>query len=198
MHITSFHISTKKGDDQTLRFLIVQEIPYPDIGSECGEARWRNGGGLFRQYGRPAEGIGTNYICHLLAPGDVPEDYNRNHFAGFTPYAGYGKPALPPLPGTMKLRGRDLGEMTIKLESNPDWPDIKVCGNESPSRSERDAIKTLVVPHLQKYISEHAAELRAEAVAKITANMVQRIADARKRLDVLEKEADEAIALLHK
>ncbi len=34
MKTITLTISTKKGESQTLRFLVVQEIPYPDIGDK--------------------------------------------------------------------------------------------------------------------------------------------------------------------
>ena len=40
-------VSTKKGETQNLRFLIQQDIPYPDITGEGGRLAWRNCGGLF-------------------------------------------------------------------------------------------------------------------------------------------------------
>lgn len=181
-------VSTKKGETQNLRFLVVQEIPYPDITGECGSLKWRNFGGLFPQYGSKAEGIGANYHCYLLsdtAPEVIPSDYNRTIFAGYADY--HDKTKING--GTFKLRGRDLGEMSIKFSSNPTWPEIKVNGFDTPSKGEREAIQELICPPLLKFIQENRAELKAAAVASIKAQFDRKLDEARVTLIELAKQA---------
>jgi hypothetical protein len=183
--------STKKGETQNLRFLIQQDIPYPDIAGDCGRLAWRNAGGLFGQYGSPARGIGENYICSLLAdtaPDVVPDDYNRTILAGYADYHDQTKING----GTFKLRGRDLGEMTIKFEGNPDYQNIKVHGFDAPSTGERAAIAEFIVPALRQFITDNRAELKAEAVANIKARFSAELEDARIALKVLEDQAETA------
>lgn len=182
MNITEISINTKKGETQKLRFLVVQEIPFPDIEGACGSIRWRNFGGLFPQYGSKATGLGSKFYCYLLAPGDVPEDYSRRHFAG---YEGN--------PGTMTFRGKDLGEMTIHFDNNPTWQDIKVRGFDRATGSEREAITELVIPQLKAFIDANKAALREEAIAKCKANFTGRISELRKQIGVLETEAANAV-----
>jgi hypothetical protein len=188
MKTTTMIVSTKKGESQILRFLIVQETPYPDIE----RFQWRNFGGIFPQYQRPAEGIGSKYYCYLLAdnaPKVVPDDYNRTIFAGYADYRDKTKVNG----GTFKLRGRDLGEMSIRFDANPDYPEIKVNGFERPSNGERSAIVELIVPALRQFIAVNRAELKAQAVAKIKARFDSVIRDAKEQLNNLEKQAAEAV-----
>ncbi len=184
--------STKKGETQNLRFLVVQEIPYPDISGECGSLKWRNFGGIFSQYGRKAEGIGASYFCHLLAdtaPEVIPPDYNRTVFAGYVDY----KDQIKINGGTFKLRGKDLGEMSIHFSHNPTWPEIKINGFNAPSKSERESIQELICPALIKFIEQNRASLKAEAVAKIKAQFQDKLKEARETLTELENQAATAI-----
>ncbi len=184
-------VSTKKGETQNLRFLVIQEIPYPDISGECGSLRWRNFGGIFSQYGRKADGIGATYFCNLLsdtAPEVIPPDYNRTIFAGYADYHDRTKING----GTFKLRGRDLGEMSIHF-GNLTWPDIKVNGFDNPSKAERETIQELICPALVQFIEQNRASLKAEAVAKIKARFESELQEARKTLTELENQTTTAI-----
>jgi hypothetical protein len=185
-------VSTKKGEYQALRFLVVQEIPYPDIASDGGRISWRNFGGLFDQYGRKADGIGSNYYCYLLAdtaPDIVPDDYNRTLFAGYTDYHDQTKVNG----GTFKFRGKDLGEMSIHFGNNPDYPDIKLNGFNAPTSSERDAIRALICPELRQFITENRVDLKAEAVDKIKNRFAAELRETRESLNALEAQAAKAV-----
>jgi len=190
MKTTQFNISTKKGETQTLRFVVTQEIPFPDIEGNGSGLRWRNFGGLFKNYNGEVKGIGSNYICHLLAPGDVPEDYNRTHFAGYADYHDKTKVNG----GTMTVRGRDLGEMTIHFEDREHWNSetIKVNGYNSPSNGERQVIAQLVLPPLREFIAANKAALREEAIAKIKARFAEQIKATRSHVDALEAQIETA------
>lgn len=183
MKTTTINISTKKNEIQITHWLVVQECPYPDITAACGGLKWRNADGLFSSYGRPAFGIGKNYVCHLLTPDAAPtEDYDRTIFAGYE-----GRP------GTFKLRGADLGEVRIGFGDNPDYPDIKVRGFDYPTRAERDLISSQIVPHLRTFIAANAASLKSEAIARVAKQFARKLAEAREELVLLEKDAAKAI-----
>ena len=201
MKTHTINITTKKGEIQLSRWIITQSHPHPDTHGFSGNIDWRNGGGLFPEYGRPAQGIGHTYRCNLTIPQDeIPDNYNREQFAGFVPYVGYGKPTPPPNPGTLTIRGRDLGEMTIEIKEGHGWPEgyaeISVRGNERPTPQEREIIKREIVPHLIDYIKRNAAELHSEAIKRLTANLAEQVSRVRASADKLEKEAAAAIARL--
>lgn len=180
MKETSINVSTKKDEVQLLRFGIFQENPYPDIEGHSGAFRWRNHGGLFREFGNAAKGLAAKYGCYLLAPGvEVPTTgFGAKYLAGLD---GNG--------GTLKVRGKDLGEMDIHFEGNDGWPTIRVRGTEAPSDGERDVIMRQVVPLLREFIEANKAELRDEAIARVKAKFAERIAEMRKQVDKLEIEA---------
>lgn len=175
----------KKGECVRLRFLIKQSHPHPDIHSGPGRLAWRNGEGLFSSYNQPAQGIGAKYYCYLLAEGvEPPTDFNRAHFAG---YDGN--------PGSFALRGKDIGELSIQLESRTtpyaqDWATIKVRGFDNPTPSEREFIEAQIVPFLREHIKANRAALREQAHAEIVANMRAKVARAREELATLEEQID--------
>jgi len=185
---TTFEISTKKGETQTLHFLVYHEVTYPDITTECGGFKWRNGGGLFPQYNCKFE-FPAAYRCHLLKPDAVVTgdySYNRHDLAGFE-----GNP------GAMTLRGQSLGEMSIDIGANPQWPGIRVNVFNTPSPKERETITALVVPKLLQFIAANKTALRAAAIAQIKARFESQIAEAHKAIDKLRAEADEVLAKLN-
>ncbi len=194
MKLTSFNISTKKGESQTVRFLVSQEHPWPDYSSNGSSIDWRNTGGLFSAYQQPATGLGSRYYCYLTTPGiEIPEGWNRTHLAGFSHRPGpYGTPEVVN-PGSITLRGKDLGEMTVYFGDNPEWPDIKVRGHDAPSSSERDFIKAQIVPALLEFIAANREELKAEAVAAVKASFAKKLGEARAELDAMEKKAETAV-----
>jgi len=194
MKMTTFQISTKKGESQTVRFLVSQEHPWPDFHSTGSSIQWRNTGGLFPAYQQPAVGLGSRYYCYLTVPGiEIPEGWNRTHLAGFTHRPGpYGSPYVTN-PGTITLRGKDLGEMTVYFGNNPEWPDIKVRGHDAPSSSERDFIKAQIVPALRDFITANKDELKQEAIAAVKAAFAKSIKAARSELDAMEKQVETAV-----
>lgn len=194
MKTTTFNVSTKKGESQAVRFLISQEHPWPDYHSTGSKIEWRNTGCVFESYQHPAEGIGSRYYCYLTMPDvEIPEGWNRTHLAGFSHRPGpYGTPEVVN-PGTITLRGKDLGEMTVYFGSNPEWPDIKVRGHDAPSSSERDFIKAQIVPHLLEFIAANRDELKQEAVAAIKAAFAKCLQSARADLDAMETKAETAV-----
>lgn len=172
-------VHPKKGESIALRFLVVQGHPWPDLCSTCGQLAWRNYGGLFGQYNHPAEGIGATYHCYLLAENvEVPANFNRSHFAG---YEGNR--------GSLTLRGRDLGELTVKLDK---WGDsLKVRGFESPTPTECDFIRAQIVPALKTFVAEHRGALLEQAREKIVRQMHSEISEARERLNELEEQIND-------
>lgn len=194
MKTTSFSISTKKGESQTVRFLVSQEHPWPDFNSNGSSIDWRNTGGLFPAYQQPATGIGSQYYCYLTIPGiEIPEGWNRTHLAGFSHRPGsYGTPEVTN-PGTITYRGKDLGEMMVYFGSNPNWPDIKVRGHDAPSSSERDFVKSAIVPALREFIASNKADLKAEAVAAVKGAFAKKLGEARAQIDAMEKKVETAV-----
>lgn len=197
MHTTEFTITTKKGESQKTRWLIVQEIPFPDIEGSCGTLKWRNAGELFPQYGNPARGIGSRFNCYLVVPEiEIPEDYNRNHFAGYVPYSIDRNATPKPNPGTILFRGKDLGEISVYFGDNPDWPDIKSEQCNRVQGAARDMLLEQVVPPLREYIKRNADKLKSEAVEKLRKRMSDEIGKASKALAELSIEAAKAIKAL--
>jgi hypothetical protein len=191
MKIVTMTVSTKQNEVQILRWLVVQETPHPDISSNGGSRlQWRNDGGLFGHYGQPAEGIGERYDCYLLASdvADVPENYNRTHFAGYVAYSG----DKTPKPGAMIVRGKSLGEMTIHFGANTQYQEIKVHGFDSPTHGEREVIRNLVVPKLVYFIQANKGELKDYAVKQIKERMQRVIAEVRTTVDSMESEISQA------
>lgn len=198
-HIAEITVSTKKGHEQKTRWLVSQSRPYPDM--ERGQ--WRNAGGLIPKYGNTgAPTIGTEYSCFLLRSDYDPEKAtgNRNDFAGFSPglvYQDGVRVMLPEHPGSIELRGKSLGEMSVTFGNNPDWPDIQVRGyGNSPTPSEREWIKAAIIPALRQFIDNNAESLKAEAVEKLKNDVESRLASYRADIDRMEKQMSEAIALL--
>lgn len=190
LHTISFNVSAKKGDNQPTRWLVVQNHPHPRINANCGALRWENDEGqLWSSYQRPATGLADNFTCYLLAdtcPDPVPEDYNRSQFAGFVPYASYGKPALPPNGGVIQFRGASLGECIVRFER--EWTRISVRdGSQSPSKSESDFFNDQIIPHLKAFIAANRESLKAEAVTRVKARLAGEVAEKRKELNNLEK-----------
>jgi hypothetical protein len=190
MHIHEFAISTKKGDVQPTRWLILQDIPYPNITCDGGGLKWRNFDGLFSQYQSPARGLADVYTCNLLVPGiEIPEDYNRTHFAGFTPYSNDGTTKAAN-PGSILFRGQDLGEMRISIE--PQYAEIRANDGVRPPAGAVEMINAQIVPRLRNYIEQNRGNLKAEAIAKVKAKFAAELAEARAQLDKLQEQAKTA------
>ena len=186
-HITEIEVATKKGHAQKTRWIVVQDRPYPCIRADAGRLNWSNAEGLIGKYGSQPEGLGSRYTCHLLTPeGEIPEEYNRTHFAGYSHRPGpYGTPDVVN-PGTVVLRGHDLGEMSVKFGSNHDHPDISVRGyGGSPTPSERDWIKAEIVPALRRFIADNAETLRRDALAAVEKRLAAELEEKRQELAAL-------------
>lgn len=192
MKIINIQFSTKKGETQTARFGIEQEIPFPSIGGHSYSLKWENFGGLFREYGRDPEGIGRIFKCYLLVPDvEIPEDYNRTVFAGFVEYP---KDKNTPKPGTIKIRGNDLGETTVSINLDSNYSTVSVREyNGRPTESEKKVFDSLIIPKLREFIEQNEKEIRENSIKKIKTRMRDVIEEARKGLIELENQIEEAI-----
>lgn len=196
----SFTISTKKGESQPTRWIIVQDHPWPDIEMSCGKPRWRNADGLFPTWNRPAEGIGKRFICYLLAsnaPESIGPNFNRTHFAGFVEPKSYSNPEPKINPGAIMLRGKSLGEtqirLTIERGAFGEFPDIRVInGSEYPSKAEREILTALVVPPLKAAILDNLDFLQAAAVTATRAKMHRCIQELEASIRDLAAQIDQA------
>jgi len=188
---------TKKNNTVKTLWGIRQNWPCPTIVGSCGTLKWENGGGLFPQW-RPRDmeksSIGSTYSCHLLRNDTDEHDLvTRVSCAGYDP-RGDGKAN----PGTFALRGVDLGEMSIEFGVNPEWPDIRVRGFNSPSPSERDFIKANIVKVLAAAVDAHRDELKAEAIRELRALVAERLEEAREKLIKMDREINAAIDIAAK
>ena len=202
-HIATVTVSTKKDHQQTTRWLITQSRPYPCITASGSALVWHNSGGLFPSYrnNHAPTRLPAEYTCHLLREDIDPAkmDNSRLDHAGFNPgytYQDGQRVPQPDNPGAIVLRGHSLGELSIAFRGNPDWPDIKVRGFDPPTPAERSWIKENIVPALRAHIENASISLRAAAVASLKKDMAARIDAARAQLDQLEKQANDALALL--
>lgn len=202
-HIATLEISTKKDHQQITRWLVTQSRPYPCVTASGSTLVWHNSGDLlpsYRNNNAPVR-LPSEYICHLLREDIDPAklDNSRRDHAGFNPgytYQDGQRIPQPVNPGALVLRGHSLGEMSISFSGNPEWPDIKVRGYDTPTPAERAWIKDNILPGLRAYIDANSASLRAAAVASLRDDMAARIATARAQLSQLEKQANEALTLL--
>ena len=202
-HIATITVSTKKDHAQTTRWLVTQSRPCPDITSEGSTLAWRNSGDLFPSYrnNHAPVRLPSEYTCHLLREDIDPAtlDGSRRDHAGFNPgyiYQDGQRIPQPDNPGAIVLRGHSLGEMSISFSGNPEWPEIKVRGYDTPTPAERAWIKANIVPGLRAHIENSSLSLRAASVSALRDDMAARIATARVQLDQLEKQANDALALL--
>ena len=183
MKTARIKVSTKKGQTQSTAWRIIQAHPYPDI-EKAGSWRWRNCEGLFDSYQHPAAGLGNNYYCQLLRSDKPADGRDRTSFAG---YDGN--------PGTIVLRGVDLGEMRIDVHGNG-YNKISVRGFNSPTSGEAAFITAAIIPCLLAAIAESKAELKAEAVEAVRVCIVEHVKEARAAIDKLEVEALNAVKKL--
>lgn len=190
-HIAEITVSTKKGHSQLTRWLITQDRPHPSLHAIYG-IDWQNAEGLFPRYNQPQiPTIGTTYRCSLLRSdidlGNLTG--NRNDCAGYAP-------DKVPHPGCIELRGRSLGELDIKFDRNPEWPEIRQDVSGTPSHGEREWVMANIIPQLRAYIAANAESLKAEAVESLKAYVAASIAKARKELDEAEAKMNQTIAKL--
>ena len=192
MNICEFNIQTKKGEDQPTRWLVVQQIPYPDLHGDAGRLRWRNMEGLAQSYGNPAVGIGKVWDCYLLTPTAQPgKDFNRSEFAGWQDYN-----TMAVNGGAIMFRGKTLGEMSIRAHADSRFPIIRVRGHETPTQSEMDMIKALIIPKLVDFVGGRKEALRSEAIGRIKETFERKLAMARKQIQPLASESEEIIRKL--
>jgi hypothetical protein len=180
-------VETKKGHTQTLRFLIKQETPHPDITGIGNHIRWRNGSGLFSEYGKPATGISQTYHCYLL-PDDnstPPIQFDRRHLAGYPNPNGEGP---------LCFRGKNLGEITVTITQNHQT--ARVCGFETPTKGEHTLFEQWIYPQLRDYIHSNRQELYADALENIQNHFDKILAALEDCLVSLREESQKAITLL--
>lgn len=189
MKIHTHTISTKKGDSQTLRWLVLRDTPLPDIHCQCGSLDWRNGDTLFNSYGRKATGIPEVYECHLLTPDGMPTEENWCR----TMHASYeGRP------GGIVFRGKTLGQTEIWFRGvNDEFPTIHI-GRSYPGKAEADLFREQIIPTLRLFIRENRGALKASAERRLANRFTQQIEDKRKELIQLREKADAALYLANK
>lgn len=198
-HIAQIDISTKKGHEQTTRWLLSQSRPCPDLTAQGSFLQWRNAGGVIPCRSCEKPELPRSYFAHLLRSNYSPDAHTgtREDFAGFEPALKYDpqtglRVKTPENPGTLTLRGQSLGEMMLELTPGAMFGprvEIKVRGFAAPTPSEKDWIKAHIVPGLLAYIEQHADEMHAETLAELRAHVCQRVSNARAQLDHLEKQA---------
>ena len=172
------------------RFLVEQT---PEHCSLDGGRRWQTNA-LFPNYRKDPDPVRLpeNYRAHLLATGATPaegEPWNRESLAGYIPY-GYdtaGARTTTANPGTIKLRGRDLGELSVHI--SPNWTIYKTNLSGSPGPGERKWLDTYLAPALKSFVETHRATLYADAYAATLASIADALRNARAELDRLEAEA---------
>jgi hypothetical protein len=183
-HIFSFPIQPKKGETQHLRFLIHQEIPYPDTEGFGGRLQWRNTGGLLPKHGAPATGLEKTYRCLLLPPsGTPPPNFNRTHLAGYENN-----------PGTLVIRGKNLGEVTVTISET--WQSSRVCGFENPTPFEEKVFSQWIYPTLREHIEENKKSLYEEATQKVEQNFLEKLEQLQRSLEELRQESQKALGFL--
>lgn len=198
-HIAPINVTTKKGHEQTTRWLLSQSRPCPDLTAQGSFLQWRNAGGVIPGRSCDKPELPRSYFAHLLRSDYSPDAHTgtREDFAGFEPALKYDpqtgqRVKTPENPGTINLRGQSLGEMTLEITPGAAFGpriDIKVRGFAVPTPSEKEWIKAHIVPGLLSYIEQHAEEMHAETLAELRAHVCQRVSTARSQLDALEKQA---------
>lgn len=191
MHIAIITVSPRKGESVRTQWELYRERPFPSIdGGSC--FRWRNGGGVFPEFGNPGGQIKDEYSAFLLRDGFVEgeREHTRHDYAG---YDG--------APGTLTLRGRDLGEMSLKVnlwgrEHSGFNCMPRVRGFDIPSPGESDWIRESILPGILDYIRANRADLYREAVDGIADTLAERVEHMRQAAAELETGAAEAVARL--
>lgn len=155
--------------------------------------RWQTNA-LFPNYRKDPEPVRlpASYRAHLLATDAAPTDgepWNREILAGYIPYSysPTGARITTANPGTIKIRGRDMGELTAHVSEH--WTTYKTNLSGSPSPGERKWLDAHLAPALKAYIREHRATLYADAHAATLASIADALRNARADLDKLEADA---------
>ena len=196
MKTLQIEVETKKGCKMLTTWGVWQSHPYPDIEGHSGSFKWRNGGGLFGQFGNPPTGLANEYQAVLLREGWTPEtaQNNRNDYAGFE-WNDYGQPKQT-LPGCIIFRGKSLGEMSAEIRADDAYVSFRVHECDYATESERAFLKEQITPSLLAFVRDNTVPLKVEVVQKITARFVSEIVDARKCIDILENEAGQVLTRL--
>ena len=77
METVTITLEPRKGEQITTTWGVHQVRPYPDLEGTGGSLRWRNGGGVFPEYGSPAKGIGNEYRAAAVGQGARIQDLDR-------------------------------------------------------------------------------------------------------------------------
>lgn len=181
------------------RFIVEQA---PEYCSLDGGRRWQTNA-LFPTYRKDPEPVRlpAAYRAFLLAHNATPtegEPWNREILAGYIPYDydATGARITTPNPGTITLRGRDLGELSAHISG--DWITYRTDAHRDPSPGEKKWLDSHLTPALKSYIQEHRASLYADAYAATLASIADALRNARAELDKLEEEARAQSAKLPK
>jgi hypothetical protein len=199
--VCEIEVEPRKGLKVKTRWIVEQDRPYPT--AERG--RWRQGGGWFSEAGEgPGDGEerGTprHYTASLLAEGvEPPEDWNRTHLAGYRTYSPGGDKGAP-LPGSVTLRGNDLGEMTVSWEADKtQYATITVRGYAGRcTAAEHGWIAAHILPGLVAFAEDNRAPLFARAIEALRKRFAEVVADMRGEAGRLEASAGEIVAKLEK
>ena len=197
MKTLQIEVETKKGCKMLTTWGIWQLHPYPDIEGHSGSFKWRNGGGLFGQFGNPPTGLANEYQAVLLREGWTPETAqdNRKDHAGFE-WNDYGQPKQT-LPGCIIFRGKSLGEMFAEIRiDRDDYVSFRVRGSDYATESELAFLKEQIAPSLLAFVRGNTIPLKVEAVQKIKAQFASKVFDVRESINILENEASAVLARL--
>jgi hypothetical protein len=186
-HIATLCLSTKKGETQTIRFLIKQNTPYPDTEGFSGNLRWRNAEGIIASHNNSTPKLPASYQCYLLPTptNPIPENFNRTHLAG---YENNESP--------LSLRGRSLGEVTITLTETYEKPNVR--GFQTPTPGERKLLEEWIYPQLREFIAENRKELRHEALQTLSDTFDRQIARLEDSIETLKLQSQKALETLQK
>lgn len=196
--VCEIEVEPRRGHKVKTRWIVEQDRPYPT--AERG--RWRQGGGWFCETGVWDEGycVAYRYTASLLAEGvEPPEDWNRTHLAGYRTYSPGGDKGAP-LPGSVTLRGNDLGEMTVSWEAGKtQYATITVRGYAGRcTAAEHGWTAAHILPGLVAYAEANRAPLFARAIEALRKRFAEVVADMRAEADLLESSAAEIVAKLEK
>lgn len=182
-HIITTTVSAKKGDQQTSRWLIVQDRPFPNLEVRCGRAEWTHVEGILKG------ALPERYRAYLLRSDievkDIPQSWDRTHLAGFGSN-----------PGSLVYRGRALGETSCEL-ARP-WPPYNDgltwrVGHSVPSPADTNWLSEQLGPQFREFISANLAALKQHVIDYLRTRCEREIDSARKLLETADTQIKEAI-----
>ena len=193
MHIKRITIETKKNTTVDTQWLVWQERPYPTI-TGGGWLRWQGAEGLLPEYGRPATGLPGSYKACLLRLDFAPENAKGNRID----YAGYNENHDSQPNPSIVYRGREMGEVEAQIKIDKCYIGgysvwFKGGYGNALTAGERDLLKVQVAQHLMDYVTDHADELKAEAIESIRKGVTGHIARLRTDLQIMEAEMQQAL-----